>query len=196
MQMVKSDFDRCIEKALYEKDFRIRLEELGYSYSNTYEQGLVIIDNTRNRKIYLQKFFGDEYSYNRVIDRILDYEKRNTIKYGKKYKISIEEYKKILEIKRKNEIKKLPLLYVLFCLLLKIDPLPAKMDFGKARVKLTKEMRIEVKYMNELSRQAVLLGENKIDSLDDLNTFRTKLEAEVRTLKGTRRKFTTKEKKI
>ena len=195
MQMVKSDVDRCIADALYEKDFRKRLEELGYSYSNTYEQGLVIIDDTRNRKVYLQKFFGDEYSYNKVIDRILDYENRNIIKYGKKYKISIEEYNKILEIKRKNEIKKLPLLYVLFCLLLKIDPLPAKMDFGKARVKLTKEMRIEVKYMNELSRQAVLLSKNKIGSLEDLNAFRIKLEDEVRTLKGTRESFQRKKKK-
>ena len=193
--MVKSDVDRCLAEALYEQDFRKRLERLGYSYSNTYEQGLVIIDNTRNRKVYLQKFFGDNYSYNRVIDRILDYENINTIKYGKKYKINIEEYKKILEIKRKNEIKKLPLLYVLFCLLLKIDPLPAKMDFGKARVKLTKEMRIEVKYMNELSRQAVLLSENKIGSLDDLNTFRTKLEDEVRTLKGTRENLQRKKRK-
>ena len=92
----------------------------------------------------------------------------------------------MLEIKRKNEIKKLPLLYILFCILLKIDPLSAKIDFKNARVKLTKEMRIELKYMNELSRQAVLLNKNKIGSLDDLNTFRTKLEDEVRTLKGTR----------
>jgi len=89
----------------------------------------------------------------------------------------------------------LPLLYILFCLLLKIDPLPAKMDFGKARVKLTKEMRIEVKYMNELSRQAVLLSENKIGSLDDLNTFRTKLEDEVRTLKGIRESLQRKKRK-
>ncbi len=195
MQMVKSDVDRCIEKALYEKDFRKRLEELGYSYSNTYEQGLVIIDNTRDRKVYLQKFFGDEYSYNKVIDRILEYENTNIIKYGKKYKMGIEEYKKILEIKRKSEIKKLPLLYILFCLLVKIDPLPAKMDFGKARVKLTKEMRIEVKYMNELSRQAVLLTEKKIGSLGDLNAFRTKLEDEVRILKGTRESLQRKKRK-
>ncbi len=109
--------------------------------------------------------------------------------------MSIEEYKKMLEIKRKNEIKKLPLLYVLFCLLLKIDPLPAKMDFEKARVKITKEMRIELKYMNELSRQAVLLTENKIGSLDDLNTFRTNLEDEVRTLKGTRENLQRKKRK-
>ena len=186
MQMVKSDVDRCLAEALYEKDFAKRMKELGYDYSNDYEQGLVIIDNTRDRKVYLQKFFGDNYSHDKVIDRILDYENKNISQYGKKYKMSKEEYIKMLETKRKNEIKKLPLLYVLFCLLLKIDPLPAKMNFGKTRVKLTKEMRIELKYMNELSRQAVLLNENKIGSLDDLNNFRTKLEDEVRTLKGTR----------
>ena len=83
----------------------------------------------------------------------------------------------------------------MFFLLLKIDPLPAKMDFGKARVPITKEMRIEIKYMNELSRQAVLLTKNKIASLDDLNAFRTKLEDEVRTLKGTRESFQRKKKK-
>lgn len=195
MQMVKSDVDRCLEESYYEGDFAKRMKELGYSYSNDYEQGLVAIDNTRDRKVYLQKFFGDIYSHDKVIDRILDYENRNTIKDGKKYKMRIEDYKKMLEIKRKNEIKKLPLLYVLFCLLLKIDPLPAKMDFGKARVKITKEMRIELKYMNELSKQAVLLTENKIGSLDDLNTFRTKLEDEVRTLKGTRESLQRKKKK-
>ena len=195
MQMVKSDVDRCLAEALYEKDFSKRLEKLGYSYSNTYEQGLVIIDNTRDRKVYLQKFFGDSYSHNKVIDRILDYENKSITQYGKKYKMSKEEYIKMLEIKKRNEIRKLPLLYILFCLLLKIDPLPAKMDFGKARVSLTKEMRIELKYMNELSRQAVLLTENKIGSLDDLNVFRTKLENEVRNLKGTRESLQRRKRK-
>ena len=195
MQMVKSDVDRCLTESYYEGNFAKRMKQLGYNYSNDYEQGLVVIDDTRDRKVYLQKFFGDNYSHDKVIDRILDYENRNTIKYGKKYKISIEEYKKMLEIKRENEIKKLPLLYILFCLLLKIDPIPAKMDFGKVRVPITKEMRIEIKYMNELSRQAILLTKNKIDSLEDLNTFRTKLEDEVRTLKGTRESLQRKKRK-
>ena len=56
-------------------------------------------------------------------------------------------------------------------------------------------MRIELKYMNELSRQAVLLNKNKIGSLDDLNAFRTKLEDEVRTLKGTRESLQRKKRK-
>lgn len=54
------------------------------------------------------------------------------------------------------------------------------MDLGNFRVPLTKEMKIELKYMNKLSRQAVLLSKNKISSLDD------KLEDKVRTLKWTR----------
>lgn len=195
MQMVKSDVDRCLAEALYEKDFAKRMKELGYDYSNEYEQGLVIIDNTRDRKVYLQKFFEDNYSHDKVIDRILDYENKNVVKVGKKYKIGIKDYNKMLEFKRKNKIKKLPLLYILFCMLLKIDPLPAKIDFKNARVPLTKEMRIEVKYMNELSRQAVLLSENIIGSLDDLNTFRTKLEDEVRILKGTRENLQRKKRK-
>ena len=69
------------------------------------------------------------------------------------------------------------------------------MDFGKARVPLTTEMRIELKYMKELSRQTILLTENKIGSLDDLNAFRTKLEDEVRTLKGTRENLQRKKRK-
>ena len=69
------------------------------------------------------------------------------------------------------------------------------MDFGKARVSLTKEMRIELKYMKELSRQTILLTENKIGSLDDLNAFRTKLEDEVRTLKGARENLQRKKRK-
>ena len=56
-------------------------------------------------------------------------------------------------------------------------------------------MRIEIKYMNEISRQSVLLSENKISSLDDLNTFRIKLEDEVRTLKGTRENLQRKKRK-
>ena len=197
MQMVKQDADRCLEKSLYKDDFINRMKKLGYKCIIDDIQGLVVHDLTRDRKVYCQTFFGDNYSYNRTIDRILEWQKHDDtrIQYGKKYKMSASEYNKMLEIKRKNEIKKLPLLYLLFCLLLKIDPLPAKMDFKEVRVQLTKEMRIELKYMNELSRQAVLLNENKIGSLDDLNSFRTKLEDEVRTLKGTRENLQRKKKK-
>ena len=195
--MVKSDADRCLEKALYKDDFINRMKKIGYKCIIDGEQGLVVIDTAKDRKIYLQQFFGDEYSYNRVLDRTLELRNIDELEItdGKRYKMNIEDYNKILERKRQTEIKKLPALYLIFCLLLKIDPLPAKIDFKNVRVPLTKEMKIELKYMNEISRQAILLNENKIGSLEDLNEFRSKLEDEVRMLKGTRENLQRKKRK-
>lgn len=197
MQMVKRDTDRCLSKAMYMKDFEERMKELGYKFENDFYQGLVVIDIAKDRKIYLQKFFGDEYSYEKVVERIVAFEHRNEdeINKGKKYTMSKETYKRMLKKKQSREIGILPLLYVLFCLLLKIDPFPARMDFGNARVPLTKEMKIELKYMNQLSRQAVLLSKEKIGSLNDLNDYRGKLEDEVRILKGTRENLQRKKRK-
>lgn len=151
----------------------------------------------RGRVILLNKYFGDKYSYQEVRNRILNDRpaEPNYEANGKRYIANRKTYERMLEIKRTRELKKLPLLYLFFCLLLKIDPLPARMDFDNVRVPLTKEMRIELKYMNQLSRQAVLLSKNKISSLDDLNDYRYKLEDEVRTLKGKRENLQRKKRK-
>ena len=143
---------------------------------------------------FLLKSFGKEYykKFTNLYDRPAE---PNYNANGKRYIANREIYERMLEIKRTRELKKLPLLYLLFCLLLKIDPLPARMDFGNIRVPLTKEMKIELKYINQLSRQAVLLSKNKISSLDDLNDYRGKLEDEVRTLKGTRENLQRKKRK-
>lgn len=188
LQMIKKDADRCIQNAWSERDFNSRMSKLGYEGIITDENGLIVYDDIRGRAVLLNKYFGDKYSYQEVKNRIL-YDRPAEPNYnanGKRYIANKEKYEKMLEIRRTRELKKLPLLYLLFCLLLKIDPLPARMDFGNVRVPLTKEMKIELKYMNQLSRQAVLLSKNKISSLDDLNSYRGKLEDEVRTLKGTR----------
>ena len=197
LQMIKRDADRSIEIAWSERDFNSRMAKLGYESIITDDNGLIVYDDIRGRVVLLNKYFGDKYSYQEVKNRIL-YDRPAEPNYnatGKRYIANRETYERMLEIRRTRELKKLPLLYLLFCLLLKIDPLPARMDFGNVRVPLTKEMKIELKYMNQLSRQAVLLSKNKISSLDDLNGYRGKLEDEVRALKGTRENLQRKKRK-
>lgn len=197
LQMIKRDADKCIESAWSERDFNSRMDKLGYESIITDENGLIVYDDTRGRVVLLNKYFGDKYSYQEVKNRIL-YDRLAETNYqanGKRYIAKRETFERILKIRRTRELKRLPLLYLLFCLLLKIDPLPARMDFGNVRVPLTKEMKIEIKYMNQLSRQAILLSKNKIGSLDDLNDYRGKLEDEVRTLKGTRENLQRKKRK-
>lgn len=197
LQMIKRDADRCIEIAWSERDFNSRMAELGYESIITDDDGLIVYDDIRGRVILLNKYFGDRYSCQEVKNRIL-YDRPAQPNYetnGKRYIANRETYEKMHEMRRTRELKKLPLLYLLLCLLLKIDPLPARMDFGNVRVPLTKEMKIEIKYMNQLSRQAVLLSKNKISSLDDLNVYRGKLEDEVRILRGTRENLQRKKRK-
>ena len=173
------------------------MAELGYKSILKDDDGLIVYDDIRGRVVLLNKYFGDKYSYQEVKNRIL-YDRPAEPNYepnGKRYIANGEKYEKMLEIRRTRELKKLPLLYLLFCLLLKIDPLPARMDFGNVRIPLTKEMKIEIKYMKQLSRQAVLLSKNKISSLNDLNDYRGKLEDEVRALKGTRENLLRKKRK-
>lgn len=197
LQMLKKDVDVSLAKAFSTRDFETIGQKDGYYYANTYDYGLIVYDENKDRTIFMQTLFGDEYSYENTKEKILDnsYYEEKTYPPKKKYVMSKEEYSKFIERRRNYEIGKLPMLYVLICLLLKRDPLPAKIEIGNVKIPITKEMRIELKYMKELSEQAILLTENKIKSLDELNIYRGSLETKVNQLKGKREGLWVKMKK-
>ena len=70
--------------------------------------------------------------------------------------------------------------------LLRIDPLPRKIEFNNYRVPITKEMKISIKHLESLSQQAILLSKNKINNLEELKSYRYNLEEKVRILKSKR----------
>ena len=100
--------------------------------------------------------------------------------------MSIEEYNKFRQKQREHQLRELPALYILICLLLRIDPLPEKIDFNNYRVPITKEMKISLKHLDSLSQQTILLSENRINNLEELKSYRYNLEEKVRILKGKR----------
>lgn len=104
----------------------------------------------------------------------------------KKYKMSIEEYNKFKQKQREHQLRELPALYILICILLRIDPLPEKIEFNNYRVPITKEMKISIKHLESLSQQTILLTENKINNLEELKSYRYNLEEKARILKGKR----------
>ena len=100
--------------------------------------------------------------------------------------MSIEEYNKFKQKQREHQLRELPALYILICLLLRIDPLPEKIEFNNYRVPITKEMKISLKHLDSLSQQTILLSENKISNLEELKSYRYNLEENLRILKGKR----------
>ena len=109
--------------------------------------------------------------------------------------MSIEEYNRFKQKQRQHELRELPALYILICLLLRIDPLPEKIEFNNYRVPITKEMKISLKHLDSLSQQTILLSENKINNLEELKSYRYNLEEKVRILKGKRENLWRKRKK-
>lgn len=112
-----------------------------------------------------------------------------------KYKMSIEEYNRFRQKQREHQLRELPALYILICLLLRIDPLPEKIEFKNYRVPITKEMKISIKHLESLSQQTILLAENKINNLEELKSYRYNLEEKIRILKGKRENLWRKRKK-
>ena len=186
MQLVKKDIDDAIAISNSYKGFVSRLELKGYYVSEHEDTGLIISRDNSYQLVRPQELFGDNYTKEKIRYRIENkiYNKMYIPK--KKYKMSIEEYNKFKKKQRQHELRKLPTLYILICILLKIDPLPEKIEFKDYKIPITKEMKISLKHLESLSQQTILLSENKINNLEELKSYRYNLEEKVRILKGKR----------
>lgn len=186
MQLVKKDIDDAISTSNSYKGFVSKLESKGYYVSENEDTGLIISRDNSYKIVRPQELFGFDYTKYRIVHRIENKYNNKTYAPKKKYKMSIEEYNKFKKKQRQHELRKLPTLYILICILLKIDPLPEKIEFKDYKIPITKEMKISLKHLESLSQQTILLSENKINNLEELKSYRYNLEEKVRILKGKR----------
>ena len=195
MQLVKKDIDEAIAISNSYKGFISKLEAKGYYVSENEDTGLIIERNNSYQVVRPQELFGDNYSKEKIKYRIENKIYARAFIPKKKYKMSIEEYNKFKQKQRQHQLRELPALYILICILLRIDPLPEKIEIGNYRVPITKEMKISLKHLESLSKQTILLSENKINNLEELKSYRFNLEAKVRNLKGKRENLWRKRKR-
>lgn len=186
MQLVKKDLDDAISSSYSYKGFKTRLENQGYFISYNEETGLLVSRNNSYKIVRPQELFGDNYTKEKILDRIENKTPNKIYISKKKYKMTIGEYNKFKQKQREYQLGKLPLFYILICLLLKIDPLPQRIELNNCKVPITKEMKIAIKHLDSLSEQTILLTENKINNLNDLKSLRYIQEENLRILKGKR----------
>lgn len=186
IQLVKRDIDDAISSSYSYKNFKTKLETQGYCISYNEETGLLVSRNNSYKIVRPQELFGDNYTKEKILDRIENKNHNKIYIPKKKYKMTIEEYNKFKQKQREYQLGKLPLLYILICLLLKIDPLPQRIELNNHKVPITKKMKIAIKHLDSLSEQTILLTENKINNLNDLKSYRYNQEEKLRILKGKR----------
>ena len=186
MPLVKKDIDDAISSSYSYKSFKTRLENQGYCISYNEKTGLLFSRDNSYKIVRPQELFGDNYTKEKILDRIENKNHNKIYIPKKKYKMTIEEYNKFKQKQREYQLGKLPLFYILICLLLKVDPLPQRIELNNYKVPITKEMKIAIKYLDSLSEQTILLTENKINNLNDLKSYRYNQEEKLRILKGKR----------
>lgn len=195
MQLVKKDIDNAISISYSYKGFISNLKEKGYYVSENEDTGLIIERENSYQVVRPQELFGENYTKERIKYRIENKIYSQVYVPKKKYKMSIEEYNKFKQKQREHQLRELPALYILICLLLRIDPLPEKIEFKDYKIPITKEMKISIKHLESLSQQTILLAENKINNLEELKSYRYNLEENLRILKGKRENLWRKRKK-
>lgn len=195
MQLVKKDIDEAISVSNSYKGFVSKLEDKGYYVSENEDTGLIIERDNSYQVVRPQELFGDNYTKEKIRYRIENKIYNQVYIPKKKYKMSIEEYNRFKQKQRKHQLRELPALYILICLLLKIDPLPEKIEIKDYKVPITKEMKISIKHLESLSQQTILLAENRINNLEELKSYRYNLEENLRILKGKRENLWRKRKK-
>lgn len=186
MQLVKKDIDDAIAISNSYKGFVSKLEAKGYYISENENTGLIIERDNSYQVVRPQELFGDNYTKEKILDKIENKNHNKIYIPKKKYKMTIKEYNKFKLKQREYQLRELPALYILICLLLRIEQLPRKIEFNNYRVPIIKEMKISLKHLESLSQQAILLSKNKINNLEELKSFRYNLEEKARILKGKR----------
>ena len=195
MQLVKKDIDGAISISNSYKGFVSKLELKGYYVSENEDTGLIIERDNSYQVVRPQELFGDNYTKEKIAYRIENKTYNKVYIPKKKYKMSIEEYNKFKQKQRQHELKKFHTLYILICILLKIDPIPQKIEIKNYKLPITKEMKISIKNLENISQQTILLSENKINNLEELKSYRYNLEENLRILKGKRENLWRKRKR-
>ncbi len=169
----KEDVDFAIKQAYSYKNFEKILRDMGYSV--TIRAGkLSLCRLPYKRNIRIERAFGIEYSIKNIEDRILNSDMAR-IPFPEAYR-KTKRYrgsnKKIIRKDRGSIYR----LYLYYCYILKVFP-----NKQKTRVKMTPEMRQEVKKMDNISNEIKFLCRNEIKTIKELFSYKKLVTDELKT---------------
>ena len=186
----KEDVDFAIKQAYSYKNFETILKKMGYTITIRANK-ISLCRPPYKRNIRIERSFGMEYSIRNINERIMNSdmakvpfpeEQRNYRRYtGKKQVIKIQ-----------FDRGSLYRLYLHYCYILKVYP-----KSKKTRIKITPEMRKEIKKMEEISDEIKFLCRNKIKTTKELFSYKELVTDELKNqmkVRNTLRRKRQKEK--
>lgn len=189
---IRADIDCAIKASLTENEFYNMLEEMGYEFK-FYSKNGKTLERPSLKPKNAQKFFrfdnlGEGYSVDEIADRILENIRRKdpfpeeTVEKVRKYRNDFPP---------RPKAKGLAALYYYYCYELKII-----VRYPASVKQVSFFMREDIRKLEQLDKQVRLLGENKIETYEDLREFREKCGTEKEELMNLRHELRNKLKRM
>ena len=189
---IRADIDRAIEASLTENEFIRMMKTTGYEMRlyGSYGQEIksIGLKPPGGKHFFRFSSLGDGYSYDAIIDRIFEKNRRREPFPEEKQ----EEYRHYREeTKPKEKATGLYALYLYYCYELHII---VKYPASVKQVSLF--LREELTKLDELDKQVSFLGKNSIETMDELLDVLSGKEAKVGELKELRKDLRNELKRV
>lgn len=170
--MIRKDIDVAIKNSLTMKEFICTLENEGYEIKS--DGNSLSLKHMRAKRFVRLKSLGENYELDTIKKRVLNHPIQPSTKqnYFEKHKFDILPF--FLRYKRK-ELVGLQKLYLSYLYAFGVIPKPRP-------VKLTAKMKEDLRYINQISEQTILLCKNNINTIEELNVYKLDQEDKLKEL--------------
>lgn len=174
--IAKQDLDRAIGMAYSYKDFENIMIKMGYEIKNRYGK-LSINRQPYKKNIRIERAFGSDYSIE-AIEKRIELETTTRVPFIEAYNPANQ--KKTFEEHKKEKAHGIYGLYKYYCYILGVytKDYPNKI--------LTPAMRVEVKKLDQISKQTQLLVNHKIETYQQLLFYKDTISQDIKELSSKR----------
>ena len=174
--IAKQDLDRAIGMAYSYKDFENIMIKMGYEIKNRYGK-LSINRQPYKKNIRIERAFGSDYSIE-AIEKRIELETATRVPFIEAYNPANQ--KKTFDEHKKEKAHGIYGLYKYYCYILGVytKDYPNKI--------LTPAMRVEVKKLDQISKQTQLLVNHKIETYQQLLFYKDTISQDIKELSSKR----------
>lgn len=179
--IVRADVDEAIRQSMTERQFFENLRKKGYEIK--VGKDISVRPSGKERYVRLMRNFGEEYSIEGIRKRILEQSRavRPLAEPPKKSR----QYHFSGKLKSAKKITGFRALYFHYCYLLGIFP----RDRPKSNKRLHFLLREDLLKLDAISQEAKLLAANRIDTVQQLVSYKSGLEMKIQALTSERKEL-------
>ena len=175
---IKDDIDEAIRQSMTERQFWAYLQSHRYQYK--IGKDISVRPPGKERFVRLARNLGEDYTLARIRERIISHSRGRVLPEQERKAQRTEYHRDLAKVKKATGFRAL---YYHYCYLLGIFP-QKKPSYPRTRVHHL--LREDLMKMDAISEEATLLARCQIDTAEQLSSYHSKLEAQIKTVTAKR----------